>query len=85
MAIEFPLRGKRGWQLGVKSRPLQMHACVREIGGSSPHCLSFVTQVSRQVAECNCVKRFQVEQISATRYRVSLYVCPVPSPPPPIS
>ncbi|XP_070604579.1 microtubule-actin cross-linking factor 1, isoforms 6/7-like isoform X2 [Erythrolamprus reginae] len=26
-------------------------------------------EVNRQVAECNCVKRFQVEQISATRYR----------------
>ncbi|KAM3841399.1 microtubule-actin cross-linking factor 1, isoforms 6/7-like [Vipera latastei] len=26
-------------------------------------------EVNRQVAECNCAKRFQVEQISATRYR----------------
>ncbi|XP_058035026.1 microtubule-actin cross-linking factor 1, isoforms 6/7-like [Ahaetulla prasina] len=26
-------------------------------------------EVKRQVAECNCVKRFQVEQISATHYR----------------
>uniref|UniRef100_A0AAX7SDY5 Microtubule actin crosslinking factor 1 n=1 Tax=Astatotilapia calliptera TaxID=8154 RepID=A0AAX7SDY5_ASTCA len=28
-------------------------------------------EVSRQVAQCNCPKRFQVEQISANRYRVS--------------
>lgn len=28
-------------------------------------------QVNRQVAQCNCAKRFQVEQISANRYRVS--------------
>lgn len=28
-------------------------------------------QVSRQVSQCNCPKRFQVEQISANRYRVS--------------
>ncbi|MEQ2193519.1 hypothetical protein XENOCAPTIV_001460, partial [Xenoophorus captivus] len=27
--------------------------------------------VSRQVSQCNCPKRFQVEQISANRYRVS--------------
>ncbi|XP_029140210.1 epiplakin [Protobothrops mucrosquamatus] len=26
-------------------------------------------EVNRQVAECNCAKRFEVEQISATRYR----------------
>ncbi|XP_070795541.1 microtubule-actin cross-linking factor 1, isoforms 6/7-like, partial [Pituophis catenifer annectens] len=26
-------------------------------------------EVNRQVAECNCVKRFQVEQISTSRYR----------------
>nr|XP_032622562.1 microtubule-actin cross-linking factor 1-like [Chelonoidis abingdonii] len=26
-------------------------------------------EVNRQVAQCNCVKRFQVEQISANRYR----------------
>ncbi|KAG8134129.1 hypothetical protein E2320_011836, partial [Naja naja] len=26
-------------------------------------------EVNRQVAECNCAKRFQVEQIGATRYR----------------
>ncbi|XP_032078255.1 microtubule-actin cross-linking factor 1-like [Thamnophis elegans] len=26
-------------------------------------------EVNRQVAECNCVKRFQVEQISGSRYR----------------
>ncbi|XP_047216436.1 microtubule-actin cross-linking factor 1 isoform X1 [Girardinichthys multiradiatus] len=28
-------------------------------------------EVSRQVSQCNCPKRFQVEQISANRYRVS--------------
>uniref|UniRef100_A0A8C5J4P2 EF-hand domain-containing protein n=1 Tax=Junco hyemalis TaxID=40217 RepID=A0A8C5J4P2_JUNHY len=28
-------------------------------------------EVNRQVAQCNCAKRFQVEQISANRYRVS--------------
>lgn len=27
--------------------------------------------MNRQVAQCNCAKRFQVEQISANRYRVS--------------
>uniref|UniRef100_A0A8B9SY96 Microtubule-actin cross-linking factor 1 n=1 Tax=Anas platyrhynchos TaxID=8839 RepID=A0A8B9SY96_ANAPL len=27
-------------------------------------------EVNRQVAQCNCAKRFQVEQISANRYRV---------------
>uniref|UniRef100_A0A8C5S6J7 Microtubule actin crosslinking factor 1 n=1 Tax=Laticauda laticaudata TaxID=8630 RepID=A0A8C5S6J7_LATLA len=41
-----------------------------KIWGTPSPGLSFVTQV----AECNCVKRFQVEQIGATRYRVSL--CP---------
>lgn len=57
-----------------------MRTYVREIGSvPPPPCLSFVTQVNRQVAECNCAKRFQVEQISATRYRVSLF------PHPPIS
>uniref|UniRef100_A0A674HRJ4 Uncharacterized protein n=1 Tax=Taeniopygia guttata TaxID=59729 RepID=A0A674HRJ4_TAEGU len=33
--------------------------------------LSVPPQVNRQVAQCNCAKRFQVEQISANRYRVS--------------
>lgn len=32
---------------------------------------SVAPQVNRQVAQCNCAKRFQVEQISANRYRVS--------------
>lgn len=36
--------------------------------GLSPACRP---QVNRQVAQCNCAKRFQVEQISANRYRVS--------------
>lgn len=36
--------------------------------GLSPTC---PPQVNRQVAQCNCAKRFQVEQISANRYRVS--------------
>ncbi|RLV88666.1 hypothetical protein DV515_00015422 [Chloebia gouldiae] len=31
--------------------------------------LSVPPQVNRQVAQCNCAKRFQVEQISANRYR----------------
>lgn len=35
-----------------------------------------VFQVNRQVAQCNCAKRFQVEQISANRYRVSTTPCP---------
>lgn len=35
-------------------------------------------QVSRQVSQCNCPKRFQVEQISANRYRVSLLFPPPP-------
>lgn len=30
-------------------------------------------QVSRQVSQCNCPKRFEVEQISANRYRVRLF------------
>lgn len=33
----------------------------------------FFFKVSRQVSQCNCPKRFQVEQISANRYRVSLF------------
>lgn len=32
----------------------------------------FFLKVSRQVSQCNCPKRFQVEQISANRYRVRL-------------
>lgn len=46
--------------------------------------LSVPPQVNRQVAQCNCAKRFQVEQISANRYRVSagpglrLALTPVP-------
>lgn len=35
--------------------------------------LFFFFKVSRQVSQCNCPKRFQVEQISANRYRVSLF------------
>lgn len=30
----------------------------------------FLSQVSRQVSQCSCPRRFQVEQISANRYRV---------------
>lgn len=40
-------------------------------GGSPGAELSVNPQVNRQVAQCNCAKRFQVEQISANRYRVS--------------
>lgn len=31
-------------------------------------------QVTRQVAQCKCAKRFQVEQIGENKYRVSLWV-----------
>ncbi|XP_075437232.1 microtubule-actin cross-linking factor 1, isoforms 6/7-like [Ascaphus truei] len=31
--------------------------------------LVLLLQVNRQVAQCNCAKRFQVQQISANRYR----------------
>lgn len=33
-------------------------------------CL-FPPQVTRQVAQCKCAKRFQVEQIGENKYRVS--------------
>lgn len=33
--------------------------------------LSVVDQVTRQVAQCKCAKRFQVEQIGENKYRVS--------------
>lgn len=33
--------------------------------------LSVVVQVTRQVAQCKCAKRFQVEQIGENKYRVS--------------
>lgn len=33
--------------------------------------LFVVVQVTRQVAQCKCAKRFQVEQIGENKYRVS--------------
>lgn len=33
--------------------------------------LSVAVQVTRQVAQCKCAKRFQVEQIGENKYRVS--------------
>lgn len=33
-------------------------------------------QVTRQVAQCKCAKRFQVEQIGENKYRVSLQQTP---------
>lgn len=32
--------------------------------------LSVAVQVTRQVAQCKCAKRFQVEQIGENKYRV---------------
>ena len=49
-------RGARGGELG---------GCAVGLTPVGP------PQVNRQVAQCNCAKRFQVEQISANRYRVS--------------
>ena len=51
-------------------------AAVGRGGGELGGCAVGLTpvgppQVNRQVAQCNCAKRFQVEQISANRYRVS--------------
>lgn len=33
----------------------------------------FVSQVTRQVAQCKCAKRFQVEQIGENKYRVRIW------------
>lgn len=33
--------------------------------------LVVAVQVTRQVAQCKCAKRFQVEQIGENKYRVS--------------
>lgn len=41
--------------------------------------LCVALQVTRQVAQCKCAKRFQVEQIGENKYRVSsaqpLFIC----------
>lgn len=33
----------------------------------------FFSQVTRQVAQCKCAKRFQVEQIGENKYRVRIW------------
>lgn len=43
---------------------------TRLVPGHGPDPRGLLFQVNRQVAQCNCAKRFQVEQISANRYRV---------------
>lgn len=41
-------------------------------GGESERTYACVVQVTRQVAQCKCAKRFQVEQIGENKYRVGL-------------
>lgn len=41
-------------------------------GEESEQTYACVVQVTRQVAQCKCAKRFQVEQIGENKYRVGL-------------
>ncbi len=53
---------------GRSSQPLCGQNAVTDV-------LFVVMQVTRQVAQCKCAKRFQVEQIGENKYRVSSAQC----------